>query len=179
MTTASRLVLAAVLLAAGTLHFTSTEEFLGQVPTFLPARTPIVLASGVVELLLGAGLLVLRGRRLALLGWVVGAFFVAVFPGNLWQLVDGSDSFGLETDTGRGLRLLFQPVLVAWALSCTGAWRSWRDDSTGGPSRHRGRRMLRRRSGERGGQALGCSITTVLITLSAKVWRLASHSGHR
>ncbi|MBD3756812.1 MAG: hypothetical protein IE924_01735 [Microbacterium sp.] len=26
----------------------------------------------------------------------------------------------------RGIRLLFQPVLVVWALWSTGAWRAWR-----------------------------------------------------
>ncbi|MEJ7832955.1 MAG: hypothetical protein WKF79_08585 [Nocardioides sp.] len=122
----ARVVLAVVLLVAGVLHFTRTDEFLGQVPTFLSAREAIVLVSGVAEVLLGAGLLVLRGRRLALLGWVVGVFFVAVFPGNLWQAANGSTSFGLDGGTGRVVRLFFQPVLVAWALWCTGAWASWR-----------------------------------------------------
>ena len=68
----------------------------------------------------------MRGERLARWGWVVAIFFVAVFPGNVWQLVNGSDSFGLDTTTGRVVRLFFQPVLVAWALWCTSAWTWWR-----------------------------------------------------
>ncbi|QWC86882.1 hypothetical protein KLP28_08330 [Nocardioidaceae bacterium] len=114
------------MLVAGTAHFVDTEAFLGQVPTFLPLREEIVLVSGVVELLLGALLLLLRGRPLALLGAVVAVFFVAVFPGNVWQAVNGSDSFGLDTTTSRVVRLLFQPLLIAWALWCTGAWARWR-----------------------------------------------------
>lgn len=121
-----RLLLAAALLVAGTAHFRSVDEFLGQVPTFLPLREEIVIVSGVVELLLGAALLVLRGELLAKLGWVVAVFFVAVFPGNVWQAVHGSDSFGLDSTTSRVVRLFFQPLLVAWALWCTGAWAARR-----------------------------------------------------
>ncbi|WP_134768170.1 hypothetical protein [Nocardioides sp. 1609] len=120
--TAARVLLAAVLLVAGVAHFAIAEEFLGQVPTFLPLREEIVLVSGVVELVLGAALLALRGDRLAVLGVVVAVFFVAVFPGNVWQAVHGSPSFGLDTTTGRVVRLLFQPLLVVWALWCTGGW---------------------------------------------------------
>ncbi len=119
---AGRLLLAAALLVAGVAHFRSTEEFLGQVPTFLPLREEVVIVSGVVELVLGVALLALRGDLLARLGWVVAVFFVAVFPGNVWQAVHGSDSFGLDSTTSRVVRLFFQPVLVAWALWCTGWW---------------------------------------------------------
>lgn len=121
-----RLGLAAILLVAGVAHFVAVDEFLGQVPTFLPAREAIVVVSGVMELALGAAVLVLRGRRLALLGWVVAVFFVAVFPGNVWQAVNDSDSFGLDSDRARLLRLPFQPLLVSLALWCTGAWTAWR-----------------------------------------------------
>lgn len=126
MRTLARVLLAAVLLVAGVGHFVAVDEFLGQVPTFLPLREAIVIGSGVVELALGVALLVTRGRRLAVVGAVVAAFFVAVFPGNVWQAVEGSSSFGLDTQTGRLVRLLFQPLLVAWALWCTGAWSAWR-----------------------------------------------------
>ena len=117
-----RVLLAAALGVAGVAHFARTDEFLGQVPTFLPWRDAIVIVSGVVEVALALALLALRGDRLALLGWVVAVFFVAVFPGNVWQAVHGSSSFGLDTTTSRVVRLVFQPVLVVWALWCTGAW---------------------------------------------------------
>ena len=122
-----RLGLAAIFLVAGVAHFAAVDEFLGQVPTFLPAREAIVIVSGVVELVLGAALLALRGRHLALLGWAAALFFVAVFPGNVWQAVNDSDSFGLDTDRARLLRLPFQPALIALALWCTGAWVAWRE----------------------------------------------------
>ncbi len=122
----ARVLLAAALLVAGAGHFGDVDAFLGQVPTFLPAREAIVIVSGVMELAMGIALLVLRGRHLVILGWVVAAFFVAVFPGNLWQAYNDSTSFGLETDQARLLRLAFQPLLIIWALWCTGAWATWR-----------------------------------------------------
>jgi uncharacterized membrane protein len=122
----ARWLLGGVLVVAGVAHLVDTSEFLGQVPTWLPFRSAIVVVSGFVELALGTALLAARGDRLVRVGFLVAAFLVAVFPGNVNQLVTGSDAFGLDTDAGRAVRLLFQPVLVAWALWCTGAWRAWR-----------------------------------------------------
>ena len=58
------------------------------------------------------------------MGGVTAAFFVAIFPGNISQYVTGTDAFGLDSDRARLVRLFFQPVLVAWALWSTGAWRA-------------------------------------------------------
>ena len=85
----------------------------------------VVLASGVVEIALGVGLIVLWRYRVQL-GWLVAAFFVAIFWGNISQYVNGVDAFGLDSDRARLIRLFFQPLLVMWALGSTGAWRAWR-----------------------------------------------------
>jgi uncharacterized membrane protein len=122
--TLGRLLLGAVLLIAGVGHFVATEEFHGQVPSWVPLDADlVVLASGVVELVLGVALVL--GRHQVAVGWIVAAFFVAVFPGNVSQYVTGADAFGLDTDRSRLVRLFFQPVLVVWALWCTGAWAGW------------------------------------------------------
>ncbi|MPY12068.1 DoxX family protein [Arthrobacter bussei] len=122
--TIARLVLGAFLLFAGTAHLTvARSEFAAQVPSWLPLDADVVVvASGVVELLLGAALVAL-GRYRVVVGWVVAAFFVAIFPGNIAQYVEGVSAFGLDTDAARLTRLFFQPVLVLWALWSTGAWR--------------------------------------------------------
>ena len=126
--TVFRMVLGAFLLFAGISHVTfNREAFLAQVPTWLPLDGDfVVVASGIVEIVLGAALLVL-GRYRVQLGWIVAAFFVAIFPGNISQLVTHTDSFGLNTDLARSIRLLFQPVLVLWALWSTGVWQAWRE----------------------------------------------------
>ena len=112
---------------AGIGHLTNNrQEFQAQVPNLLKDYADfVVVASGVVEICLGLALVGLWKYRVQV-GWVVAAFFVAIFPGNISQYVNGVDAFGLNTDTERLVRLFFQPVLVAWALLSTGAWGSWR-----------------------------------------------------
>jgi uncharacterized membrane protein len=122
--TLARLALGAALVYAGVSHLTfAREEFSAQVPGWFPADDdPVVLVSGVVEIGLGTALLA-WGRGRVPVGFVVAAFFVAIFPGNIAQYVEGKDGFGLDTDAQRLGRLFFQPVLVAWALWSTAAWR--------------------------------------------------------
>lgn len=120
-----RWLLAAFLGFAGINHFTNASEFLAQVPPWLPFPNAVVAISGVVEIALAAALLLVSRQRAAV-GWVVAAFFVVIFPGNVSQFITGTAAFGLDSDVARAVRLLFQPVLVVWALWCTGAWRQWR-----------------------------------------------------
>ena len=127
-----RLALAAFLVGAGLGHLTSLrEEFQAQVPSWIPVDPDVVVvASGVVELVLGAALAVAPRRFRPCVGWVVAMFFVAVFPGNISQYLTHTDAFGLDSDPARALRLVFQPVLVAWALWSPGAWQAWRRSRT-------------------------------------------------
>ena len=116
-----RLALAAFMLTAGVGHFRSTDSFMAQVPPFLPYPELIIYISGVVEIVLAAGLVVAKRHR-ARVGWTLAAFYVVIFPGNISQYLTGTSAFGLNTDSARATRLLFQPVLIALALWSTGAW---------------------------------------------------------
>jgi uncharacterized membrane protein len=118
----SQVGLGLFLASAGFSHLTvSRLAFQAQVPNWLPLDPDfVVLASGVVEILLGISLLALWRFR-AHVGLAAALFFVAIFPGNINQFVNGIDAFGLNTDMARGVRLLFQPVLVLWALWSTDA----------------------------------------------------------
>ena len=121
----ARTLLGAALAYAGITHLTTNRtEFLAQVPTWVPLDADfVVVASGVVEILLGLSLILLIKYQIQI-GWITAAFFVAIFPGNISQYVNGIDAFGLDTDQARLTRLFFQPLLVIWALWCTGAWKS-------------------------------------------------------
>lgn len=121
--TGARIALAGFLAVAGVGHLVAPEPFLAQTPEVLPWRPQLVLVSGLVELALAAALLLAPRRWRPHVGWSIAAFLVAVFPGNVHQAVAGTDAFGLDTPTSRWLRLLVQPVLIAWALWSTGAWR--------------------------------------------------------
>ncbi|GIG35797.1 DoxX family protein [Cellulomonas pakistanensis] len=126
--TVGRVALGGALAFAGTSHLTfAREEFTAQVPESIPfPEDPVVLASGVVEIALGAALVAAPRRYRPAVGWVAAAFFVAVFPGNISQYLTRTDAFGLDTDAKRLARLPFQAVLVAGSLWSTGAWRAWR-----------------------------------------------------
>ena len=123
----AQIVLGLGLAFAGTTHLGSNRtEFRAQVPTvFKNYADFVVLASGVAEILLGLGLIIAWKFRVQI-GWAVAMFFVAIFWGNISQFVNGVDAFGLNSDRARATRLLFQPLLVIWALWSTGAWQVWR-----------------------------------------------------
>ena len=122
-----RIILGVVLAFAGIGHLTfARTSFLAQVPSWVPLDADLVVVlSGIVEIALG-GALVALPRHKVVLGWLTAAFFVAIFPGNISQLVDHEAAFGLDSDLARAVRLLFQPVLVVVALWSTGAWAAWR-----------------------------------------------------
>lgn len=119
-----QIILGLALAFAGIGHLTTSRtEFQAQVPTILKSWADfVVLASGVVEIVLGLSLIFLLRYRVVV-GWVVAAFFVAIFPGNISQYLNQVDAFGLDSDRERFIRLFFQPLLVIWALWATGAWK--------------------------------------------------------
>lgn len=127
--TAARLLLGIAMVGAGVMHLTTQrQEFRAQVPEWFPVDDDLtVLASGVVEIGLGAAFVALPKQK-RLIGGLLAAFFVAIFPGNIAQYVEGTDAFGLDTDRERLIRLFFQPVLVLWALFGGGWLRRPRND---------------------------------------------------
>ena len=133
--TLGRVLLGSAMVGAGVLHLTTQrEEFQAQVPGWFPVDEDLtVLGSGVVEIALGGAFVALPRHRRTV-GALLAAFFVAIFPGNIAQYVEGRDAFGLDTDRARFIRLFFQPVLVLWAL--------WAGGLLGGRSRRKGREAL-------------------------------------
>jgi uncharacterized membrane protein len=125
-----RYLLGAALIYAGVGHFTfSRLAFQAQVPPWLPLDPDfVVLASGAVEIALGLGLIFIARYRKPI-GWLTAAFFLAVFPGNISQYLTQTDAFGLNTDEARAIRLLFQPLLMIWALWATAAWTKSKKES--------------------------------------------------
>jgi len=124
--TALQLLLGAFLTLAGASHLDSNrQEFLAQVPTYLPLDPDfVVVSSGVVEIALGIALITTTfflTQYRQIIGLLVGLFFILIFPGNINQYLNQIDAFGLDTDQKRLLRLFFQPPLVIWAIWCTGA----------------------------------------------------------
>ena len=106
-----RTLLAAIMIAAGALHYLAPERFVPIVPAALPQPLALVYISGFFEILGGAGLLLPRTRRIAAFGLI--ALFIAVFPANVNMAVHG-----IGFDGPRWVlwaRLPLQAVLILWA----------------------------------------------------------------
>ncbi len=122
-----RVLLGLLLLFTGTGHLTWLNvPFQAQVPSWVPLNAGLVVTlSGIVEILLGLGLLFWSSKRV-MVGWLAALFFVLIFPGNLAQYLTHTDAFGLNTDAVRLTRVFLHPLLVIWPLWSTGAWKAWR-----------------------------------------------------
>jgi uncharacterized membrane protein len=123
-----RILLASFMVFAGFSHLTFNRvDFQAQVPDWVPmSKDLVVVLSGIVEMVLGLGLALLKKYRVHF-GWALAIFFILIFPGNIAQYLDSKDAFGaLNTDKARLIRLFFQPVLIAWALWSSGAWKAWK-----------------------------------------------------
>lgn len=122
---ALKVLLGIALTYAGIGHLTfSRIAFQAQVPPWLPMDPDlVVILSGLVEIALGLALIFLKKWEREV-GIIVSLFFLAVFPGNISQFLTQTDAFGLNSDSARAIRLIFQPVLVLWALWSTGVLKS-------------------------------------------------------
>jgi len=123
--TTFRILLGLLMVIAGIGHLTfQRQEFVAQVPAWLPNNPSfvdfVVLSSGIVEITLGLAMIFFTKQKVKV-GFALAIFFLLIFPGNISQYTSGIDAFGLDTDQKRFIRLLFQPVLVIWALWSTGA----------------------------------------------------------
>ncbi len=115
---AARLGMAAAMVVAGVAHWLMPAPFVQHLPPWVPAAEVLVLATGVIEIGLGAALLLRRPwRRRA--GLALAAYLVSVFPANVYVAVAGIEVDGQPGGWYPWLRLPFQVLFVAWALWCT------------------------------------------------------------
>jgi uncharacterized membrane protein len=110
---------AAFYVAAGMLHFLMPAPYLKIMPPYIPWHRPMVLISGVFEILGGVGLLVPRARRNA--AWGLVALLIAVFPANVYMATNPIDAGAASiAPVLRWGRLPLQLLLVWWLPWCTG-----------------------------------------------------------
>jgi uncharacterized membrane protein len=84
MNIALSILIALVMIAGGAAHLAATANFVPLVPTFLPA-SPIILATGVLQILIGLAALWPRTRSLGALAFA--ALCLAYLPLHLWDYV--------------------------------------------------------------------------------------------
>ena len=108
------------LVFTGVSHFAMPDSFLVYFPSWVPFAKLIVYASGLVEIVGALALYVRRYR--AQVGLVLAAYFVLIFPGNVYAAVAGTEESlpGLvDAAWYPWVRLPFQALFVWWALRST------------------------------------------------------------
>jgi uncharacterized membrane protein len=111
---AARWAMAVAMVFSGVSHFAMPDQFLQLLPAFVPAREMVIFGTGIIEALLGIGLVASRRWRRPV-ALVLVAYLVAVFPANVYVAVAGVALDGL----GGGnpwLRLPFQAVYIGWVF---------------------------------------------------------------
>jgi uncharacterized membrane protein len=119
---AARAAMTTAMVFTGVSHLANPKPFVQHLPEFVPARERIIFGTGLLEMLLGAGLAApARWRREVAL--VLAAYLVAVFPANVYVALAGVKVEGLPGASHPWLRLPFQAVYVAWTFwAVPGAW---------------------------------------------------------
>ena len=132
----TRWLLGLVYAAAGFLHLATPAPFVSIVPSWVPAPTAVVFATGVAEILGAAGLLQpwsRDSRRAA--GFGLAVYALCVWPANFHHMTIDMAKPG----HGLGLsyhvpRLLAQPFIM-WLALWTGEVTSWPFAGNGRPAR--------------------------------------------
>ena len=114
-----RLILAAFYIAAGILHLKSPAGFISIVPSFVPWPAETVWLTGVCEIAGAIGLMVPKLQKAAGIG--LALYAICVFPANINHALNHIDVGALPNSWWyHGPRFVLQPILVWWALFCTG-----------------------------------------------------------
>lgn len=116
---AFRWLLAAIYLAAGIIHIADPAPFLKITPAWVPYSATVILLTGLCEI---AGALALATTPLRWwAGLLLAAYAVCVYPANVKHAIDQVlVAHQLHSLWYHAPRLLFQPVMVWWALYAGG-----------------------------------------------------------
>ena len=125
LTTIMRLLMAAFYLAAGIVHLTRPDRFMPIMPGWVPFPRQVILATGLCEMAGASGLPAPSVRGAA--GTMLALYALCVWPANFKHAFEHvvvppiPDSWWYHAP-----RLAFQPVLIWWALYCSGvvSWPS-------------------------------------------------------
>lgn len=102
-------------LYAGVNHFRNPASYIRIIPHYIPYPKFINSLSGILEILFGLLLILKTTRPFAALG--IGLLLIAFLPVHIQMIIDTPFKLGTFTVTplGAWIRLILQPVLIAWA----------------------------------------------------------------
>ncbi len=116
---ALRWTMAAFYALAGAFHLAAPDGFLAITPGWVPHPREVILLTGVCEGLGAAGLLIPPIRAFA--GAMLALYALCVFPANIKHALDHVPIAGVTLGWAyHAPRLAAQPLLIWWALFCSG-----------------------------------------------------------
>lgn len=103
----ARIAMAVMLLITGIAHFYYTKGMEMMLPDFIPYKTEIIYATGIIETLAAIGILIPKYQKLT--GWLLILFFVVILPANIYSTIK---QVNMETATydGDGVSYLWYRV---------------------------------------------------------------------
>ena len=104
--------MAGLYILAGINHFINPKVYVRIMPPYIPYHKAIVLWSGIVEILLGTGLLFPLTREIS--AWGIIVMLIAIFPANIEQVRSKKARMKLPLWLVI-LRLPLQFILIWWA----------------------------------------------------------------
>tara|TARA_Y100000385_G_scaffold105154_1_gene108995 strand:- start:397 stop:771 length:375 start_codon:yes stop_codon:yes gene_type:complete len=103
-------------ITAGALHFVNPDFYMKIMPPYLPFHLTLVYLSGLVEILLGIGLIYGPIRQYA--AWGIIALLLAVFPANIYLAFNEGAQESLGTNQLEALWIRFpiqlMLIIIAW-----------------------------------------------------------------
>ncbi|HEX8378190.1 MAG TPA: hypothetical protein VF602_10240 [Pedobacter sp.] len=116
----ARIGMCAMLLFTAIGHFVFTKGMSMMIPSIVPFRTELVYLTGVLEILLGIGLLIPSLRMYS--GWALIVFFMLLLPANIHAAINHID-YQRGTFDGTGVSYLWfrvplQILFIAWTYLC-------------------------------------------------------------
>ena len=101
---AARIGMCAMLCFTAVGHFAFTKGMAMMLPPIVPLKNEIIYLTGLLEILLGVGLLI--PRLTVYSGWLLIAFFIVLLPANIYSSIKQVD-FEKATLNGNGISYLW------------------------------------------------------------------------
>ncbi len=117
--------MAAMLFFTAIGHFAFTKGMTMMIPSIIPLKTELVYLTGILEIILGIGLLIPSLRVYS--AWVLVIFFIFLLPANIYAALNNID-YQKGTFDGNGMsylwfRIPLQILFIAWTyLSSIKIW---------------------------------------------------------
>jgi uncharacterized membrane protein len=112
----ARIGMCAMLIFTAIGHFAFTKGMAMMIPPIIPSKNEIIYLTGLLEILLGIGLLIPKLSVYS--GWVLIALFIVLLPANIYSAIKHID-YQKGTFDGNGLNYLWfriplQILFIIW-----------------------------------------------------------------